>query len=239
MFKTVLSSILVLAAVGCIDSADQPQVDTTDRIIINGMLPSELVTTTLGTAAVTGTALTPYLDGTKNNFVGYLVGCALGSTQTVNVNGTVFGGTFGIAPAWTTRALTVDEQRLVSACMLSRVNLNGINVTISSRSQSTAFATTTPEVSGYTYEEGGFWGNVLGGTADLHTCMGDDQHDYPLWNGDITKRKCAGSSACGFTYEGLCSSVCSRDGNGNLYVCGGNRDVVTIDLNDSSGTTGF
>lgn len=239
MFKSVLASVLVLAAAGCIDSADEQQVDVSHRIIINGMLPSELQTTSLGTATLTGSALTPYLDYNKNNFVGYVVGCALSSTQTITVNGTVFTGTIGIAPAWTTRALTADEQKLVSACLLTRTNLNGINVNISSRNAATAFNSTPTELSTYTYEEGGFWGNILAGSSDMHSCMGADQHDYPLWNGDITKRKCAGSNACGFTYEGLCDSVCTRDANGNLSVCGGNRDVITTDLLDSSGTSGF
>src|SRR4051794_453827 len=67
----------------------------------------------------------------------YLVSCALPADVTVVAEHGgqrySFPGGAALAPAWSTRALSAAEERLVSACMLARTNFFGKPVEISMR----------------------------------------------------------------------------------------------------------
>jgi len=100
--------------------------------------------------------------------VKYLVNCALPADVVAFVqlgSGSYdFPGAIGLAPDWTRRQLTEEEQRWVSACALARTNYFGIEVLISMRNSMTTFAalqTTPQEQKEYSIYEGDFFGNLF------------------------------------------------------------------------------
>ena len=158
----------------------------------------------------------------------YAVSCALDSSQTINytVSGTAYSATglMGVAPSWTTTALSTSQAAWVSACVLSRINLTSALVTISARGAQAGYDTTIGETTDYRIEEGAFWGNVFTdlGSISGYACNGVDQAANDSY-GDLPLRECAewdgvtGSnlSPCGFHYAGLCTAVCST---GSAYA---------------------
>ncbi len=73
----------------------------------------------------------------------------------------MFPGLIGMAPQWENRAPTLSEQRWVTSCLLSRVNLYGITVPVSIRGQHDALGTTADERGQYIDLEGAFFGNIF------------------------------------------------------------------------------
>lgn len=217
LFLCVLSISAVSGA--CIDQVDDDQADTTDapRLAANGMYPNQILVTTLDTAALTGAAITSIAatsDG--QSFLSYLVGCALTSSQTLTTTGSTpysYTGSLGLAPGWTSAALSGSERKWVSACMLARSNSIGTSVSLSLRG-------THPELylsgeGGYAIQEGTFYGDIFFGGAGKHVCADVDVINRPTY-GSLKTRVCAYSdngdgtpTPCGFIYDGLCASTCS------------------------------
>ena len=206
---------------GCVE---QPvQENAVPRIVMNALSPSAFAASQLTTAVLNGTNAAAM--GTTNSarkVLSFAATCALDETQSIDftVSGVQYHyvGLMGVAPAWTSRALTTSEAAWVSACLVSRVNLTSSVVEISARGANAGYDTTIGEVADYQLEEGGFWGNAftnLGSVAGF-SCNGVDQAaDDTI--GELPLRECAewdgvtGSNAspCGFSYAGLCSSACS------------------------------
>jgi hypothetical protein len=124
----------------------------------------------------------------------------------------------GVAPGWTAHALSATEAAWVSACVLSRVNLTSVPVSVSLRGGNAGSDTTLAEVGDYQIEEGAFWGNIFTdlGAITGHSCDGVDQAADDSY-GDLPLRACAqwdgvassDRSPCGMSYAGLCSAVCT------------------------------
>jgi hypothetical protein len=113
----------------------------------------------------------------------YVVGCALpaGSALTVGrgQRRQVFRGEIGLASEWTARALTLTEQRRVSACLLARTNRHGRHVRISMRmaapdapSGLQAAMVSASERRQYPFHEGTFFGNLFADAAQGYVCAG-------------------------------------------------------------------
>lgn len=178
--KTAALIICVLAS-GCID--DGLSTDDIDGDADVEVLP-KLATNALTPAQLQGASLnyTPLSPAMLNTYAGnsnaraalvYAVGCALPAgvsvTGSYSFDGSLFSitwhGEIGLAPGWRTTALTTSQQRLVSACVLARVNLTGTSVMISLRGPSSALSVTTEEAMAYLKQEGGFFGNIFQGRA--------------------------------------------------------------------------
>lgn len=192
------------------------------RIIANALPPSSLAGSALATAQLTTTSAASMGASTNaRKVLGYAVECALGDTQSVTftVDGTTttLTGIMGMAPAWTTRALTWEEAAWLSACVFARVNLTATSVVISARGGAAGLSTTSGELSSYAVEEGAFWGNAFTdlGTITAYACNGVDQSIDDSY-GDLVVRQCAqwdevpgsGLTPCGFHFVGACSDVC-------------------------------
>ncbi len=153
----------------------------------------------------------------------YLASCAL-DEQTVltAVHDGVsyeFPGGMGLAPAWHARAMTREEQRWVSACMLARTNLFGVTVQVSMRSpfstRAPGLQVSRPESEQFTLYEGTFFGNLFAQKPVSYVCS-------PAHGGATRKilaahrRVCAlpqNVTACGMVHVGQCKpSVFERGG---------------------------
>ncbi|MBL0219682.1 MAG: hypothetical protein IPQ07_38180 [Myxococcales bacterium] len=144
----------------------------------------------------------------------YIVGCALPIGQDLVAKDSTgveytFPGWIGLAPAWATRAPTVSERRWVTACLLSRTNVNGVPVKISMRHDTNlALLTSATERATYTQAEGAFYGDLFAPVPVTYACS--NRAWSPLVG---TFRACALSpngiaTDCTFTYTGSCTKAC-------------------------------
>ena len=166
----------------------------------------------------------------------YLVRCALDANTEARLslpNETLtFLGGVGIAPGWAKQALTLTEQRWVSACLYALTNKLGKTVRVDLRGAHPKMATVTEEEKRqYPLYEGGFFGNIFQPMPAAYVCEGDDRKkmlDLPV--GKL--RLCAQTSGkntpngqalseCGFIITGPCNSPSSFVVNGQSF-----REVV-------------
>lgn len=164
----------------------------------------------------------------------YLVGCALGGSQSfafdwTDSSGAVhhesYPGQLGVATGWATAPLGLDAQRMVSACMAARVNYYQVPVVISARSLTEPLKTLTndQELQDYPDVEGAFWGNLFAGQPFINACY----NTATVSNSRAWKRDCAAGhptsggqiQECGMIrIVGSCSSVCQTlNGAGQYY----------------------
>lgn len=221
--KTRSGLVLALATVtGCVGTSSGPDEHVTASAVLtaNALAPSALAHAALKTDALDATsaaAMAPSADARA--VLAYAIDCALDASQSVSfaVGGASYhlGGALGLAPAWTTRALTGDEAAWVSACVFSRVNLTGVSVALSARGTNAALATSASERAAYQLDEGAFWGNAFAdlGHVQAFACKGADA-DAGV--GDLAHRVCAQPSAtdptttaCGMVYAGPCADACA------------------------------
>jgi hypothetical protein len=191
------------------------------RVEVNPLAPADLTSSGL-TTAVLDAANAAAMGGTDDarKVLTFAVGCALDTTQTISftVDDTPYAitGGLGVAPAWTSRALTASEAALVSACLFAHASDEPSIIWISVRAQ-TGLTTTSGELAEFQIEEGAFWGNAFVDldTVAAYSCDGVDQAANDTY-ADLPYRQCAqwdrvaGShtSPCGMSYAGLCSAVC-------------------------------
>ena len=214
----------VLAIAGCVEPVSQ-DVGTAPRIVTNALSPTHFSNSALISGVLDATnAAAMGQTNYARKVLAFATTCALDATQSIEftVGGVTFYdvGLMGVAPAWTTRALTATEAAWVSACIVSRVNLTSTVVEISARGANAGYDTTIGEVADYQLEEGAFWGNAFTnlGTVAGYSCNGVDQAADDTV-GELPLRECAewdgvtnsNASPCGFHYAGLCSDACSTD----------------------------
>ncbi len=221
----LVSAFLCLSALGaCVDSTDALPTDEA-RIATNGLVPTAIHPNNLNLKVLTGAniASTGGMEDTTAHqiFTSYLVGCALTANQCVTstylTQTFTYCGSLGIAPAWTTRALSYAETKDVSSCVIARAHLTGTNLTISIRGDNAAYYTTTDEATNYNVEEAAFYGDIFTSTAGaIHACDGVDQVRVGDTYGDLPYRQCGqpdpnnpGYTPCGFVFDGNCADICT------------------------------
>jgi hypothetical protein len=201
-------------------AAEVAQLDQIDQ---HTLALAELTTSALTTARLdAASAAAMGTTAAARRVLTFAVGCALESTQTIafSVGGTVYTatGAIGLAPGWTTGAITTAQAAWVSACLFSYVNDASSLIWISLRGVETSFATTASERTDYQIEEGAFWGNAFSNLGPVmgYSCNGVDQ-----WADDsyaqLPLRQCAqwdgvtasNRSPCGMSYAGRCGQVCA------------------------------
>jgi hypothetical protein len=175
---------------------------------------------------LTSTELLATPDGRE--LLTYIVSCAL--PREVTLTGSYAGvsyqfiGDIGLASSWTARSLRETEQRWVSACLIARVNLYGIPVSISIRGAHKALKVSEAEARDYSVEEGAFYGNVFRAVDEpivWNACRGRGQAVSE--SGTLDLRDCTeedptnpGFTRCGFAYAGDCGDWAPP---ANAYAC--------------------
>lgn len=143
-----------------------------NKLAANKLAANKLAAASFTTAAGTQ-ALVDTADG--RDVLTYMLQCALDSKQSLTLTDSshvawTFAGQIGVAPAWTTRALTVTEQRWVTGCLLARVNYFGVVVNLSLQGDLAALKTTGADKP-FTSLDGGFYGNLFDATGPkLYAC---------------------------------------------------------------------
>jgi hypothetical protein len=222
--KTTLAICALALLAGCVDdgthdlSETQDAVTATNRLAANRLAANRLAANRLAANRLAANSLeTQGLMSTEGGreLMTYIVGCAIPTGTSLTLQDPTGGqytydGWIGLAPAWATRAPTVTERRWVTACLLSRTNVNGVLVNISMRSDTnTALLTSATERATYTQAEGAFYGDLFAPVPVTYACSNRG------WTSLVgTFRACALSSNglvtdCGFTYTGACTTACT------------------------------
>ncbi|WP_437329026.1 hypothetical protein [Sorangium sp. So ce381] len=178
-------------------------------------------------------------NGLRRKAMAYMMSCALSQGQKLVVANpqrvvgdprptdfVQFNGLHGLAPSWSDKQLTDQEQRWVSACLLAHANKLGEPVNISLRAPR---MTLTPEEGmDYTAQEATYFGNLFDLEPKKFACIGATNDMKAMGRG----RTCHTSGEeCGFQVLGPCAEHCSRDGD-IFGQCGGGGvtypEVITV-----------
>jgi hypothetical protein len=160
----------------------------------------------------------------------YIVSCALpaGMTVVFKVDNESYAlpGAMGLAPGWSRQALTEQQERRVSGCVLARTNFFGIPVLLSMRSETpdmrAVLQVDEKEGRDYPFFEAAFFGNIFKARQEMFVCTGDEppgrqKHlesllrvcSLPAADG----KQPPGQSRCGFVMAGSCKDpVFHREG---------------------------
>jgi hypothetical protein len=252
--NTTLAICAFALLAGCLDdgsedlSETQDAVTGTNRLAANRLAANRLAANRLAANRLAANSLeTQGLMATEGGreLMTYIVGCAIPTGTSLTLQDPSgaqykYDGWIGLAPAWATRAPTVTERRWVTACLLSRTNVNGVLVNISMRSDTnTALLTGVAERALYTQAEGAFYGDLFAPTPVTYACS---NRGWTALSG--TFRACALSAAgsltdCGFTYAGPCTTACT-DKTAPFSGCKGGStnypEAITINLTPSQQT---
>jgi hypothetical protein len=231
MKATVLGSMLVLAA--CVE---QPAIEHAESDlhpagasvpIVNALTPSQLLHATLNANTLDDAnrrAMARTAD--SRTALSYAIGCALspGHDLEVVVDRVAhpLPGALGLADTWTKAPLTLEQRRLVTSCMLARLNYYGISVNVSLRGASPELEVNDADLDTYTIEEGAFFGDVFAGAKSYAgVCSGSGTAPW--------QRKCAqpgpsGVGLCEVDYVGACGKICGQE-NGYYVDCAGRNDA--------------
>ncbi len=90
----------------------------------------------------------------------YLIKCALGPGQSLNIGGIAYDGLVGLAPGWITKPLGDSEQRWISACLLAHANASGDSMRILLAGQRPELHALGGE-GDFVFEEAAFYGNLF------------------------------------------------------------------------------
>jgi hypothetical protein len=215
---------IALALMACVD--DPTTIDTVPKLSANAVTPEQLFNTALDAAVLDQANLDQMASSADARLaLRYVMACALAEGQVVTASyiddagqsATIdFHGFMGLAPAWTDAALTTSAQQLVSGCILALVNRIGGSVMVSLRGPHGGLATTSNELQGYKLQEGAFFGNIFRGGEGAIACKGSGNSVSA--GRDCAKPMSGDATQCGFSYAGLCSSVCSTS-NGYFVNC--------------------
>ena len=239
LLTVVLVSTMATACVGEPDVSTRTQgvlegnAITTNGIATNGVLLNGIATNGIATNQLSNNlyllATNDLLStGDGREVLKYVIGCAIpsGVTLTGSYEGVTYNfiGEIGLAPSWLGRGLQESEQRWVSACLIARVNLYGVPVSISIRGPHKALKVSEAEARDYSVEEGAFYGNVFRAVEEpivWNACRGRDQAVSE--DGTLDLRDCTeedptnpGFTRCGFAYAGDCADWAPPV---NAYAC--------------------
>jgi hypothetical protein len=260
--STLSLGLATLVIGGCmLDVEDEPATSEDDGALIaanklaanklaaNKLAANKLAANKLAASSLETKQLMDSADG--RDVMGFIVGCALPTGQSLTLTTTAgasytYPGWLNLAPAWATRAPTVAERHWVSACLLARTNVYGVQVSISMRHDSnSALAATSAEMSTYSYAEGGFYGDLFQATPVMYACANRAWTTYQT----NSFRACALSNGtttdCGFTYTGYCNSsgTACTDKTAPFGTCSGAGvsypEVITIFLTATQKTGGL
>ncbi len=229
------------AMTGCIASADTEEALDIDPLAVpyetmegpetsNGLSPvafwdlgNQQALRSLGAAALVGASGTlpaTALLGTAGgrSVLGYTVRCALPAGVTVqSANGEVFQGDIGLAPAWTSRALTTSEQRWMTACLLQQLNGVGAHVPILLTGAHPALVPDPGvDTSSYEVADATTFGNLFASSPRAYVCADLGLHLAcgVGFSAHTLQRLCGLSPTCGISVLGLCALTCSYGPSG-------------------------
>jgi hypothetical protein len=236
----IVVSLLQTACVGTYDEQPHDTVNTQQALTTvnalssnglsanglsaNGLSANGLSANGLSANSAAMSALRSPLQGpAAQEFLRYVVSCALGpaATFSLNINGTnvAFTGELNLAPEWGGAGGFCDSrcQELVSACVMARVNFLGHHIQLSLRGSpalSPALTSTTSERSDYPKEEATYFGNLFLSTPQRLACTSPS---HPNLIDRVCGSGLSNHQSCIIRILGACDST--PGGLGNPKIC--------------------
>jgi hypothetical protein len=181
----------------------------------------------------------------KRDHLSYLVRCALPEHIRVYAEyggeRFTFQGSLGLAPRWLDAALTLSEERWVSACLLAHVNYFGKHVLVSMRAippPVPALEASHDEQQTFAIFEGGFFGNLFLPEPVAYTCPGErtpTQANDPILQDRVCTQETGATTGegtpvtlCDFLVTGRCEDSTSFTVKGMYY-----SEVIFVYLKSS------
>jgi hypothetical protein len=156
---------------------------------------------------------------TAQEFVKYLVGCALpeGDALEYSIDGKLysFAGAIGLAPEWKTQACDETCQRWMTSCLLARLNKQGQTRPISLRGEHKALTVVPQEMKDYPVREATYYGNIFAAPEKIFVCHAPEASAISrVCGADLTN--------CPMNVTGSCTSACKTQGrNRSFRDCSG------------------
>ena len=153
--------------------------------------------------------------GARNNILmKYIVRCALpgGTSSSFKDSGGTLHtwyGEIGVAPNWSTGALTSTEQRWVSSCVTSLVNADATSVIVSQRGENDSPYVMMPdEATNYPVTEGAYFGNMFADPPVYYAC-----NNGAYTTERLPGRRCtlAAGNCSPITLTSSCQSICQSE----------------------------
>jgi hypothetical protein len=179
----------------------------------NALTANALTANALTANALTANALTAngLRDPMGRQLLKYVVSCALPADASVSITvdgqSYTFPGSLGLAPEWGERHGRCDLgcQRWVSACVLSRVDAEGVERMISIRGDAKALHPAPHELRDFPVREATYYGNLFIAGQPRYLCLSPGKTS--------DQRVCGPSLAdCPMTVVGTCDDVCEDAG---------------------------
>jgi hypothetical protein len=186
---------------------------TSNALTSNALTSNALTSNALTSNALTSNALTSNAlhDPDARELLKYVVSCALDEDDelTLRAGGRryVFRGSLGLAPEWGRDRGRCDGdcQRWVSACVLARVDHEGVKRVISLRGEHPALRSEPSELRRFTHREAAFYGNLFVAGQPMFMCLSPGE--------DGNERVCGDSLAdCPMAVVGHCDDACDDEG---------------------------
>lgn len=186
----------------------------------NALSNNALSNNALSNNALSNNALSN--NGLGVQLIKYIIRCALPSSACLDVTTTAtdtnvpsecvggschFCGNLNLAPGWQTQGLSLSQEKWMSACLLSHINIDGTSVPISVRDAvSGNIATvTSSEYALYNAPEAAFYGNLFrpgpNGEVEKYVCNAGSSLTPP---GRVCGLSLAGAVECSMTFTGSC-----------------------------------
>jgi hypothetical protein len=208
---------------------------STNGLATNGLSTNGLSTNGLSTNGLStnGLLMQKLEDSGAQEILKYIVGCALreGDHFSLTIDNEVvnFYGSLGLAPEWggdTGSCTTTACQTWVSACVLARLNYQGVHMDISLRGDATgatqgnpppddastgtlgnALKTTVTERSTYSLPEATYFGNLFPNPPRRYACTinGSTLMERVCGAGSATPEAGSPYAGCAVTYLGGCN----------------------------------
>jgi hypothetical protein len=159
--------------------------------------------------------------------IGHAVECALSPEQSLSdpVSGDVYEGWWGLAPSWSSGALTTDGRRDVTACMIQRLNISGAHVPVLLEGPNSAIVEDEAYDSSYPIVESTAFGDLFSSDVPLFSGL-PAFNAFVCWEGLLPEscglplleqRICDDALLCGLTTLGPCGLSCAA--NGPYWKC--------------------
>jgi hypothetical protein len=241
----LLSSVALTSLAACGTAPLDPGTPSlsVDILSLNGLTPAALTENALArdgaalgglvenSLTIDGVENTPAIrhrldsDALARTYFSYVVSCALPAGQAIvfprlaGRTHVTFSGSIGVAASWGHDGGSCDDtcQEWVSACVIARVNHQGVHVPLSLRGGSAVLALADREEALFPSREATYYGNVLTSRQVMFACRttGDDWTliGRPCGNGADVRN-------CVIDVVDPCESRCSKSfSDGSYETC--------------------
>ncbi|MDC0740121.1 hypothetical protein [Polyangium mundeleinium] len=187
---------------------------------------------TLGTLPA-NTHLSQVSSACRSHALKFLARCALpeGSSMTDPDTNITYNGWLGVANPWKTQALSSDDQKWVTSCLIAHLNGYGLEVPILLQGARSELQPTSTQISEFPVTESRAWGNLFAPNFVANVCYFSDLAAACDVEQVVEQRLCGSSPDCSIDIVGNCNSACFYNSLDGFVQCGSSgQEHVSVRL---------